>query len=274
MRHLVIAFLSVGLLGCQPSEPAMPSVPVEQVRADLQVISNARVFFGHQSVGRDLLKAVDALARESGVALPITELNAGKRIEGKGLFHAVVGRNGDPASKLADFMASVSKGEDAFDLALLKFCYVDLDDGSKELSPAKIFEHYQRDIGRLRAAQPELAVLHATMPLMSDPPGWKTTVKRWLGRPTWRDDAHRRRAAYNEQLRAHVPEEALFDIARLESTRSDGEQSVFDAGGKRIETMVLDYTYDGGHLNEPANRRIAAEFIHSMAEALRRSQRE
>lgn len=271
MRRLVIAFLSIGLLGCQPREPAMTSVSLDQVRSDLQVIANARVFFGHQSVGRDLLKAVQALSRESGVPLPITEVKAGNGIEGKGLFHAVVGQNGDPASKLAEFMVNASKPDDSFDLALLKFCYVDLDDGSREQSPTKIFEHYQRDIGRLRAAQPELVVLHATMPLMSDPPGWKTTVKRWLGRSTWRDDAHRRRAAYNEQIRANVPQETLFDIARLESTRIDGEQSAFSVGGKRIETMVMDYTYDGGHLNEAANRRIAAEFVHAIAQALRRA---
>lgn len=271
MRRLVIAFVGIGLLGCQPSEPAMSGIRLDQVRVDLEALSNARVFFGHQSVGRDLLEAIRALSRESGVALNITEVKADTRIDGKGLYHANVGQNGDPASKLADFLKDVTSSRESLDLALLKFCYVDLDDDSKELSPKGIFEQYQRDIGRLRLSQPEIVVLHATMPLMSDPLGWKTKVKRWLGRSTWRDDAHKRRAAYNEQIRAIYPREAIFDIARLESTRSDGEQSSFNADGATIETMASEYTHDGGHLNEPANRRIAVEFVHSMAEALRRS---
>src|SRR5690606_4443998 len=143
------------------------------------------------------------------------------------------------------------------------FCYVDMDDDSKEKSPAKLFEQYKHDTGRLRVEQPTLTLIHATMPVMSDPPGWKTTVKRWLGRPTLRDAANRRRAAYNDQIRAIFKPGQVFDIARLQSTRPGGEHSSFSDNGKVIETMAAEYTHDGGHLNESANRRIAAALLNS-----------
>src|SRR5690606_10728043 len=174
---------------------------IDQVRADLEVIANARIFFGHQSVGRDLLAAIESLSKEAGVTLPIVPLRAGAAPEGKGLFHANVGRNREPDLKLAEFVAAAGGAEQPFDMALLKFCYLDLGEDSKEKSPENLFGRYKRDMSRLQADHPKLALLHTTMPLMSDPPGWKTTVKRWIGWPTWRDDAHQRRAAYNQQIR-------------------------------------------------------------------------
>jgi hypothetical protein len=270
VRHLALALLVVLMLGCQVQESAPPALDIDQVRADLEVVAGARVFFGHQSVGRDLLAGIGALSTEAGVPLPIFDAAAGGTQGATGLFHANVGRNGAPDSKLIDFVAAASDAAQRFDLALLKFCYVDLGDESKEKSPSSLFERYETTMTSLQAQNPDLRLLHATMPLMSDPPGWKTTVKRWLGRPVWRDAAHARRGEYNERLRAKYGDAQTFDIARLESTDWDGSGSAFSIGGRVVETMVPEHTTDGGHLNEASNRLIAAAFLRSLAVALTR----
>lgn len=176
-----------------------------------------------------------------------------------------------PGRKLDEFLAHISTpAAGAYDVAMLKFCYVDLDDDSRETSPQVLFDNYRKAIADIHTGQPGLAVIHATMPLTADPPGWKTTVKRWLGRSTWTDAANQRRNAYNSLLRAQFPSSETFDIARLEATRADGSISSFEAGGTIVETMAAEHTNDGGHLTDAAGRKVAAAFVHSLAEAVRR----
>jgi len=50
----------------------------------------------------------------------------------------------------------------------------------------------------------------------------------------------------------------IFDLAKIESTFPDGRRASFTKDGKTYYSMVPDYTYDGGHLNE-LGRKIAAE---------------
>lgn len=260
------------MTGCARQSAETPPVSIDQVTADLRTISDARVFFAHQSVGRNLLAGVRALAAEAGVPLRIVDLKAGETPDGTGLFHTFIGENGTPDLKVSEFVAEVaSSPASAFDVAMLKFCYLDLDDESREPSPGELLARYESSMATLSSQRPQTTLIHATIPLTADPPGWKTMLKRWLGRSTWTDSANRKRGDYNQQLRQHYPEGEIFDIARLEATRPDGELSSFTVDGRVVETMFGGYTYDGGHLTEGAGRHMAAEFLHTVASAVRRN---
>ncbi len=94
-------------------------------------------------------------------------------------------------------------------------------------------------------------------------------VKSILGR---RDETRIRNEKVNEfnsKLIGHVGGEPLFDLARIESTTPDGRRVTVEEGEKKMNTVVRDYTSDGGHLNELGRRIVAAEFVHVLAKSLR-----
>src|SRR5687768_257722 len=92
---------------------------------DLTRVARQRILFGHQSVGADILRGLAALATASPVAgLHIAEAAAAPS-DGPVFAHASVGRNGDPRGK-TDAFARLLQAPARFDLALHKYCYVDV----------------------------------------------------------------------------------------------------------------------------------------------------
>ncbi|MBV6422445.1 MAG: hypothetical protein NAOJABEB_00226 [Steroidobacteraceae bacterium] len=266
---LVIAM--AGPSGCSREPGVEKPVQMDQVRADLLTIAQARVFFGHHSVGNNILKGVRTLADKVGVPLRIEEVAAdGATPEGPGLFHGKVGENLDPDLKITDFAARLGPpGEHRYDIAMFKFCYVDLDEGSKERSPGKLFERYANSMSVVERTHPGVTILHATMPLMAEPPGRKTRLKRLLGLSIDTDAANVDRSEFNRLTRERYANGTLIDVARFEATRPDGSIAEFKDSGREIEMLALEYTSDGGHLNAIGQERVAAEFLHRIAEALR-----
>ncbi|MCC7329881.1 MAG: hypothetical protein IT484_06970 [Gammaproteobacteria bacterium] len=246
-------------------------VSMEQVRADLGTLSRARVFFGHQSVGYNVVDGIRMLAAEAGIPLRIEEVTAQGAIPtGPGLFHARVGENLDPDGKLASFAGALGgPGEARYDLALLKFCYVDLDEDSKERVPSRLFAHYAGGMQKIEAAHPGVTLLYTTMPLVAEPPGRKTRLQRLLGMSAATDAANIRRNDYNRLIRERYAGRRLLDVARIEATRPDGSIAGFRKSGREIEMLVPEYTSDGGHLNDLGQEQVAAAFLHRIAEALR-----
>lgn len=239
------------------------------VRADLQALARARVLLGHQSVGRNVLAGVQALATESGVPLRILRIDGVPPDDRPGLFHSTIGKNGDPAGKCQAFAQLLARPErPSYDLAAMKFCYVDLTQGGP-VNAADLLQQYASLVQQVRATRPDIRLMHITQPLRSDPPGLKTKLKRWLRRPTDEDADNVLRNAFNDGLRQRFAGEPLFDLAKVESTRSDGTRSSFVDHGRVVYTLAAQYTTDGGHLNPQAQRRVAAEFLHTLAASLR-----
>lgn len=248
-------------------------VDLAQVTADLKTLSNARVYFAHQSVGRNILKGIEMLSQETGVSLRVEEVaeNAAAP-EGPGLFHTNVGQNGAANSKISSFVSAVKVPSPAsYDVAILKLCYTDLGSGSQDQSPKDLFDRYQRSISAVEVDSPGVTILHSTIPLRAEPPGMKTKVKRMLGMSIISDADNQLRSEYNSLVRAQGTT-ALFDVARLEATRRDGSLATFTVSGHEVEMLAPEHTYDGGHLNDPAKRHFAAEFLHALANAVRARQ--
>src|SRR5687768_9629279 len=71
-------------------------LPPSNLKPDLDVLARARIYFGHQSVGNNVLDGLAALATKEGVELRILEAPAD---DGRpGIIHARIGQNRAPES--------------------------------------------------------------------------------------------------------------------------------------------------------------------------------
>jgi len=257
------ALLLVLALGsaCGGSEPGaqddgkMESTIVidETLKADLQALQGARIYFGHQSVGDDILEGLRAFAREAGVELSIAEER--------------VGANEKPLAKFEDFArhaeSPASQGEQ---LLLVKLCFVDF---NPKTDVGALVQAYAGSVERVRRARPEARLVHVTPPLCSRPTDMKSKLKRTLGSPVWEDQANARRAAFREALLARFSGEPFLDLGLVESTRPDGSRELHDVGGQQVPMLWPGYTTDGGHLNDTGKRVAARAFARAAADALR-----
>ena len=239
------------------------------LKADLETLARTRIYFGHQSVGNNVLDGLAALASDEQVPLRIVEVPTGLTDGLPGIIHARVGRNGTPQTKCDAFEGFLRTRTDVtWDAALLKFCYADLGDKS-DRDPVRLLELYKRTVASVQKARPDLLLVHATSPLLSDGLGKGDVVKKWLGLGTSKDENNRIRNRYNDLLRAQYAGQPLFDVAWAESTRPDGTKVGFRHEGGFFASMAPEFTYDGGHLTDTGRRWVAREFARSLAAALR-----
>lgn len=229
-------------------------------------LAHRRIFFGHQSVGGNLIDGVQrVLAENPQIGLRVVEAANPADVQGPALVHAKIGRNTDPASKNAAFVAALGSA-DAPDIALYKFCYLDV---GAATDPDSLFAEYVRTVDRAKAAYPALTVVHVTLPLTTGTPAgpFKALVKRVLGRsPSLEAENNVKRGHYNDLLRARYAGRApIFDLARIESTRPDGSRAYIMRGADTIYTLAPELTTDGGHLNPLAQRLAAEQFLVLLA---------
>jgi hypothetical protein len=207
-----------------------------------------RIYFGHQSVGANILQGV----KELGVSLPVKD--------------EFLAENGDPLRKLENFKAALGEGS-RFDVALVKFCYVDV---NAETDTRTLFERYRVTIAELQAKNPRTVFVHATLPLTTVQTGPKAWAKRLLGRAPYGTIENLRRAEYNTLLRrAYAGREPIFDLARLESIAPDGSAVTVTWNGATAPAMSPAYSDDGGHLNANGRARAAQEFVKVVTSAAR-----
>lgn len=233
------------------------------LRTDLERLARERVYFGHQSVGANLLEGVQELAAEAGVPIRIRRADRASELPPATFGHTFVAENGQPLKKLESFRASL--GSAPVDLALMKFCYVDI---TADTDVRLLFARYQETVGALRRTHPDTVFVHVTLPLTAVQTGWKALAKRMLGRAPSGTVENVRRAEYNRLLRqAYAGREPVFDLARVESTGPDGKPVQMEWAGVRAPAMAPAYTDDGGHLNAQGRRRAARELIAVLAAA-------
>ena len=223
-----------------------------------------RIFFGHQSVGANIMEGVAGLvAAEPRPGLRVVT-DPGALDAGGAFLHGPVGRNQDPGAKTDDFAARV-EGPLAgrLDVAFHKYCYVDVNAATDV--PA-LFERYRRTMERLAAGHPGVTFVHVTVPLVTVPAGTTASLKRMLGRTPGRATDNLARQRFNELMRgAYAGREPLFDLAAIESTRPDGSRETFGSGADRAYALVPAYASDGSHLNEAGRRRVAEELLVFLA---------
>jgi hypothetical protein len=223
-------------------------------------LAGRRVFFGHQSVGQNIVDGINGvLAANPQIRLRVVESKDLDTMSAAGFYHAPVGRNGFPEEKAAEFEAVADSAFAAGPgIGMVKFCYVDV---GADTDPQALFDAYQRRMAALAARHPGLTLVHFTMPLTTSESGFRLLVKKVLGRPTARGlNAIRNR--YNTlMLAAYSGRAPVFDLAKLESTRTGGSRSFFREGADTVYTLAEEYTADGGHLNEVSRRMVAEQLL-------------
>lgn len=211
---------------------------------------NHRIFFGHQSVGDNLLAGVKAAAP----TLKVVETR--DAVDGPGLYHAKVGKNEAPLTKLEDFERIVEVLGPKLDVALVKLCYIDF---SATTDSNALFAAYEGTLERLEKKFPQVTFVRVTAPLTTVQGGAKGLLKRALGKPLAGQAENAKRHAFNQMLRAAAAKSGkkLFDVAKLESERSDGTAEL-DSNG--TPALVPGYTEDGSHLDSAAQKRLGKAF--------------
>jgi hypothetical protein len=229
-----------------------------------------RTFFAHQSVGADILAGIDQLARDGSAVARVLDLaRAGAAAEpdlthSLLIIHERIGANREPLTKIAAFRAVLAaKHRPEIDVAMLKFCYIDI---ATQADAEALWRHYEAAIEELSTAHPGVRLVHCTVPLRSLPEGLyarlRLTLGRGLGRRHPAIAANRARDWFNGQLRQRFGGgHRLFDLAALESRRANGKPCELIDAGTRVPSLAREWTYDGGHLNDRGRTMAAAAFL-------------
>lgn len=235
------------VVGTEPHQPADASP------RQLEVVAGLNVFFGHQSVGGNVIAALPQVFAAAGVAAP--EIVNGDEVPSDGqpvFLHANVGRNRDPLGKLSAFDRFIRSGVgDAIDVGAFKLCYADIVEGS---DIEQIFAAHRDTIAALQRDYPHMAFIVATVPLTVEPDDAvtvaKVRIKRLLDRQSSVHPANNvARERYNAMIRAEYGRTGrLWDIAALQST-VDGNRRVRKYGGDILFAMEPLHASDPGHLN-------------------------
>jgi hypothetical protein len=236
---------------------AAPNTAASTIGADvLGKASATRTFFGHKSVGTNILSGVADVYAANGVAQPeVIEIPVGGSMPEPAadgaLVHASIGENGDPTGKLANFDATLRSGvAEQVDVALLKFCYVDI---TWKSDVDALFAQYKTTLADLERDYPDVRFLHVTAPLTVGPEGIKDYIKVALGR-----DDNAARARYNELIRSTYGADQVFDLAAAEATAPDGEA---------LASLYPGYSSDGAHLNASGASMAAALLLQTVAQS-------
>jgi hypothetical protein len=242
---------------------------VEEVRisrppvtaGELKGLLGLRLFFGHQSVGYNILDGVqDVFTREGVQGLSVKEGRDFTPTDAPGIRHAVIGENGDPLGKVRDYQSILGGVKvPEFDVAFMKFCYVDF---AASTDVHEVFAAYKAAIAALEQRHPKTRFISLTVPLTSRDEGIKARAKLLLGRPVRGYGDNVARESFNALLRAEYGGTGLlFDIALVEAAAPDGGIIKFSMDGKEYYAMQPAYTDDGGHLNARGRVRVAEELL-------------
>jgi hypothetical protein len=232
-------------------------------------LAEKRIFFGHQSVGYDIIGGIiNILDEYNHVKLDIVETDEAAEFDRPIFAHSRIGKNTDPPSKISGFRKIMDSGVgDKVDIAFFKFCYVDI---MRDSDPQKIFEIYNAVIDDLKERYHQVRFLHVTIPLCSAPVGTerkiKENIKLLIGRPGLVDD-NINRNLYNKLLNeTYSKTEPVFDLALLESLNPDGFRLYANKGSEKVFFMSPQYTNDGGHIKQESRKRIAEQLLIILAE--------
>ncbi|MGA8890113.1 MAG: Ig-like domain-containing protein [Anaeromyxobacteraceae bacterium] len=232
-----------------------PPPSTGDLAAQLAALSTRAIAFGHQSVGTQIMSAVaDLEASNPGPEPRLVQDARSASLLGKGIWGDFgVGENYFPVRKIDDFVGVMNGGAGSkVDVAFMKFCFVDFYDSSAYWSTGNeqtLFATYQAAMTSIRAANPGVTIVHFTVPLVTAP--FSST--------------NGRREALSKLIReTYAGREPVFDIARVESTRSDGTRCT---DGQGVPMLCSEYAIPGddGHLNATAKPLVARALVALLA---------
>ena len=272
----LIVFLMGILLACDGSQtvnkPSKSGVGINEISDSAwQKLSGKKIYFGHKSVGENIINGVvDVLKEFPQIKMNILESNKTEDFSSPVFAHSAVGSNSDPESKMKAFGDILDRGVgNKADIAFFKFCFVDI---LPRTNVEKVFADYQSFMARLKEKYPQTIFIHVTVPLTSNESGikvWvkkgKDLIKKLIGRVNVFDND--KRNEFNEMLRKRYEgKEPIFDLARIEATLPEGKRAITKNQGKIDDSLLPLYTDDGGHLNEQGRKIVAEQLLVLLAQ--------
>jgi hypothetical protein len=233
---------------------------------DLVKVSRTKVFFGHQSVGMNVLNGVPAVYSAHGAAAPaIREICALAGENGGFIGHAFIGENGNPLLKIRDFAVRLRSGVGRqAEVAMMKLCYADI---TADTDTGALFAAYREAIASLERDLPEVTFVHVTVPLMTVR-GPLAMLKGLLTRSSRTGPPQNvARERLNDLIRREYAGSHLFDLAAVESTRPDGSRATSMYQGQQCRRLYGGYAADTGHLNAEGSRIAATAWLAAVAQA-------
>jgi hypothetical protein len=233
---------------------------------DLAKVSRTRVFFGHQSVGMNVLNGVRGVYAARGMAAPmIGEGGIQPGQDGGFVDHAFIGENENPSLKIRDFDTKLRSGiGPRIDVAMMKLCYVDI---TISTDADALLAVYRETVATLERDFPEVTFVHATVPLMTEQGQLSKLKSRLTGRSRYSPAENVARERLNALIRREYAGHHLFDLATAESTAPDGSRSVGTYQGQHYYRLYDDYASDSGHLNDEGARVVATAWLKAIAQA-------
>jgi len=272
MKYLAIVWAVLLFYGCNENPEEMndfykvygsDSIEMSQM---MNEVSKQMVIFGHQSVGRNMLAGVSQWEESEGVILnTVTTREVSDHTESVFIDFSV-GTNLKPITKIDDFV-SVLEGipDETVCSAFFKFCYVDVD-GNTNVD--ELFTYYKEKMYALKDLKPNVTIVLFTCPLRTVQDGLKARAKKALKRlPTGTAD-NIKRNAFNDLINNDMSGDfSVFDLAKVESTLTNGKESTFSSEGVEYRCLAEGYSTDGGHLNDLGARIAAYNLIAFLADS-------
>jgi hypothetical protein len=234
--------------------------------AELEKAARTRVFFGHQSVGMNILDGVAPVFSAHGVqAPPIEQRRTATDAAGGFVAHALIGQNTDPLQKVQDFDAVIRGGMgEQVDVAVMKFCYIDI---TPDTDVEALFATYRDTITGLEKDYPRVTFIKATVPLTTEPGTLGRIKQRLSGNTGYGRAANATRERLNELIRREYPADHLFDLAAVESSTPQGARVSGRHQGQPYFALYSGYASDSGHLGPDGSQRAATAWLAAVARA-------
>lgn len=251
------------------------SMPIQGIAApkitmdDLVAVNRTRVFFGHQSVGENVLTGIPSVfAKHNIPAPPIEQRTTQPAPDGGFIAHEFIGQNERPLLKIEDFDKAMRSGMgEQVDVALMKLCYIDITSGTDVNA---LFTRYRDAMDALEKDYANVTFVHTTVPLTTEP-GFKAKLKTALGGSDRFGQAENvMRERYNTLIRNEYGGRHLFDLAAIESTNPNGTSDSRRFDGQEYATLYRGYASDLGHLNQQGSEIAATAFLQVIAQATRK----
>jgi hypothetical protein len=233
---------------------------------DLTKVSRTKVFFGHQSVGMNVLGGIPGVYAAGGIDAPTVEQGAVQPGKDSGFVdHAFIGENEKPLLKIQDFDAKMRSGVgQQVDVAMMKLCYVDI---TSDTDAGALFAAYRSTFAALERDFPRVTFVHVTVPLMTEQGQLSKLKSRLLGNSRYSPAENVVRERLNALIRREYASGHLFDLAAIESTAPDGSRVVGTYKGQQYYRLDDGYASDPGHLNEEGARAAATGWLKAIAQA-------
>lgn len=240
---------------------------MDNVKIDFSMLSDKVILFGHQSVGQNIADGLGSMKNSSN-DLFVRKIEGGSPLDKGRLNHIYLGNNGDPVGKIEGFIKLITQySNNSPDIALFKFCYLDIDERT---DTDRLFSLYEKAIGDLEKKFPKMVIVHTTVPLRQVQTGPKAWIKRIIGKPVTGVSDNVAREKFNTAMRRVYGQRLLYDIALYESTYPDGSRESFQRDGSTYFALVPLYTDDGDHLNKVGGEVLARQFVRVLVEAAKK----